>query len=176
MHNKPMCLLWFGKNTYNEAERRCKTRDGSVLEIQDDTSIPSLLREYQSSAAELNSFWVRYQDGVKVMKAGGMEEIADLQESHGILCMKRPIYPYREYDVNSQTVEFLENRENWYRVTSTQPKSTKFLITSDRCSDYDASSVSIASYQNFVQCNFGNAYFCSKEYYSKKLTSCFLYN
>ena len=175
MHNKPVCILWFGKNTYDEAERRCQRKEGSVLEIQDETLISSLLRKYQRSAGDLNvlnSFWVRYQDGVMILKAGGMHEIADLEENHGILCMKRPIYPYREYDVNSQTIEFLESRENWYRVTNTSPKSAKFLIRSDRCSDYDANSVSIASYQNFVQCNFGNANFCSKDYYSKNLITC----
>ena len=173
MHNKPVCILWFGKNTYYEAERRCQRKEGTVLEIQDETLIPSLLRKYQNSAGDLNSFWVRYQDGVMILKAGGMHEIADLEENHGILCMKKPIYPYREYDVNSQTVEFLESRENWYRVTNTSPNSAQFLIRSDRCSDYDANSVSEASYQNFVQCNFGNANFCSKDYYSKILTSCF---
>ena len=175
--NKPVCILWFGKDTYEVANTRCDDRVGSLLEIQNETPIPSLLRKYGNTKAGLTSFWVRYQDGIRVFKADGIDEVHNGIPSnrtvHGILCMKKPIYPYKEHDTTSR-IEFSNSRENWYRVTNTNTYSTKFLARKDSCANYDANSVSDGEFGNFAECNFDSANTCSKDYYRECLIISFM--
>ena len=95
MDNQPICLLWYGYNGYEVAENRCLERGATIVEIDDETSIPTLLRKYRNTKADLTSFWVKYSQEIWILKASGMEKASNLQDSHGIIRMKKPIYPYR---------------------------------------------------------------------------------
>ena len=119
--NKPVCLLWHGKNTFEKAETRCLAKGGNIIQINNERPTSTLLRTYMSEKAELMSFWLRYRQEIWVVSSNGMKKATDLNEWHGIICMKKPINSYRE--TNGQNA--YSSREGWYKATDSNEQSTK---------------------------------------------------
>ena len=126
MNNKPVCLLWYGTSTIQNAEARCLEKDGVLVQIEDEKAMATFFRKYKNEKALLTSFWVNYRNEFRVLTSSGIEEASGHNEEHGIVCMKRPIYSFR--DTNGQMADV--SREGWYKVTDSTTKSSQAGICS----------------------------------------------